>query len=491
MQSPGKAERGKVFGALKWTVANAVLQLSTKIGTLMILSRVLAPADFGAYNVGHAVAIIAATLAQYGAATNLVYLKEVNRRTGGAALFVAAIGSLLATAVVISICAMFFNADDTIGMSVLAFSLYIGVQASILVYEGLAKRAFMFRSIALSELIASLVGNLLLTLALAMIGLGFWSLVIGQFVYGLIRLGLLARASREAWGLRFGRRELGEVTTASWAITLAEFANMATVYSQRPVVGAGLGAGAAGLWSRFYQVVLIQLTALVQPVDNLVLPVVARKREKTDPASTIALIVEVIALVTVPVSILTVVIAPVAIPLAFGDQWLALIVPMQIAAITLFFRGIDRVLLSAARATGRMRVRATCQWLQLVLVTVAILAALKHGLEAVAWAYVLSQAVALVVNVMAFGDSMGISRRSFAKAIAPAMLFGLVSTLLIYALLLVRDISLQSMQAALVGVPVLCAVGVSSIIVRRRLFSEQFNGLVATLGAKVGGRRGR
>lgn len=488
MSSINTVNTKKIFGALKWTVANAVLQLITKISTLVILSRVLSPTDFGIYNVGHAIAIMAATLAQYGAATNLIYLKEIDKRTGAAAIFIAAIGSLLATAIIFLSYYCLFHSGEALGASILAFSLYISVQATILVYEALAKRDLKFRSIAISELIASLAGNLLVTLAFAMAGFGFWSLVIGQFVYGLVRLVLLAYSSRASWGFRFGRKEIAHVTSSSWAITLAEFANMATVYSQRPIVGAGLGADAAGLWSRFYQIVLIQLTALVQPIDNLVLPVVARKREHPGSSSTISLIIEVISIVTIPISVFTIVISPIAIPIVFGEDWISLVIPMQIGAITLFFRGIDRVLLSAARATGRMRVRAACQWIQLILVTSFIVISLKEGLTAVALAYVLAQAAALIINVILFGKDMGIPRRNFLGAIAPAVAFSLISAIIIYAGISTLNLSLQSKEASLIGVAAITIASTALFVFRRRVFSQQLNDLLTILLAKIGGR---
>jgi hypothetical protein len=82
---------------------------------------------------------------------------------------------------------------------------------------------------------------------------------------------------------------------------------------------------------------------------------------------------------------------------------------MQIGAITFFFRGIDRILLTTARATGHVRSRAVAQVVQLAIVMGAIYAAAPGGLERVAAAYVGAQALSLALMVGIFCFATGVS----------------------------------------------------------------------------------
>ncbi len=238
----------------------------------------------------------------------------------------------------------------------------------------------------------------------------FWSLVAGQFVGAAIRLLGFLSICRTFLGFWTTVAEMRRVASAGAAVTVAELANIATVHAQRPLIGLELGAAAAGLWTRFYQVIFLQLALVIRPVDKFVLPKLARSRERPEQVEQMTLLlIEVVTLVTIPLSVITALIAPVAIPLAFGPEWIGLVVPMQIGAITFFFRGIDRILLTTARATGRVRSRAAAQVVQLAIVIGAIYVAVPGGLEMVAAAYVAAQAASFTLMIGVFCVATGIS----------------------------------------------------------------------------------
>ena len=396
--------------AFFWGGMAALFEIGSRLTALVVLSRLLSPADFGLYGIGISIALILATFAQLGVPTNLIYLSHVDRKS-----FAAGSMLCLASAAVVSITcagllALYDPFQDTTRNVLLSFLAYVTIQVFINMLDALARRIFAFRSIAFCDLGSTMVGSLLLPVVLALGGWGVWSLVIGQFVGAVIRLFGLLNICRAFVGFRTTVAEMRRVASASIPVTVAELANIATVHAQRPLIGIELGTVAAGLWTRFYQVILLQLTLVIQPVDKFVLPKLARSRERPERVEQMTLLlIEVVTLVTIPLSVITALIAPVAIPLAFGPEWIGLVVPMQIGAITFFFRGIDRILLTTSRATGQVRSRAVAQVVQLAIVMGAIYAAAPRGLEMVAAAYVGAQVVSLALMVGVFCSTTGIS----------------------------------------------------------------------------------
>lgn len=412
--------------AVFWGGVAALFEIGSRLTALIVLSRLLPPSDFGLYGIGISIALILATFAQLGVPTNLIYLSHVDRKS-----FAAGSVLCLASAAAISLaCACLlaryisFEQDMTRHV-LLAFLAYVTIQVFINMLDALARRIYAFRSIAFCDLFSTMIGSFLLPIALALSGWGVWSLVVGLFVGALVRLLGLLNICRAFVGFRTTLAEMRRVASASIAVTVSELANIATVHAQRPLIGLELGTTAAGLWTRFYQVILLQLTLVIQPVDKFLLPKLARSRERPEQVEQMTLLlIEVVTLATIPLSVITALIAPVAIPFAFGPEWISLVVPMQIGAITFFFRGIDRILLTAARATGHVRSRAVAQVLQLAIVLGAIYAAVPGGLETVAAAYVAAQSVSLALLIGVFCVTTGVSVGSVVLRMIPGIAAG-------------------------------------------------------------------
>lgn len=466
--------------AFFWGGMAALFEIGSRLTALVILSWLLSPADFGLYGIGISIALILATLAQLGVPTNLIYLSHVDRTS-----FAAASILCLASAAVISIACAWLIArygpfeQDTTRDVLLFFLAYVTIQVFINMLEALARRIYAFRAIAFCDLCSTTVGSLLLPIVLALGGWGVWSLVVGLFVGAVIRLFGLLNICRAFVGFRTTVAEMRRIASASIAVTVSELANIATVHAQRPLIGIELGTDAAGLWTRFYQVILLQLALVIQPVDRFVLPKVARSRERPEQVERMTLLlIEVVTLVTIPVSVITALIAPVAIPLAFGPEWIGLVVPMQIGAITFFFRGIDRILLTMARATGYIRSRAIAQVVQLVMVMGAVYAAVPGGLEMVAAAYVAAQAVSLAVMVGVLCVTTGISPGHVMLRMIPGVATGatlLTGGLLITTIEYDTTFSLQTGARFLISV----AICILMVIALRCLsFSTGLNRLL-------------
>jgi O-antigen/teichoic acid export membrane protein len=457
-----------------------MFEIGSRLTALIVLSRLLSPADFGLYGIGISIALILATLAQLGVPTNLIYLSHVDRKS-----FAAGSMLCLTSAAVISIaCACFVTRygpfeQDTTRNVLLAFLAYVTIQVFINMLEALARRIYAFRSIAFCDLGSTMVGSLFVPVVLALGGWGVWSLVVGQFVGASIRLFGLLNICRAFVGFRTTVAEVRRVASASFAVTVAELANIATVHAQRPLIGLELGTVAAGLWTRFYQVILLQLTLIIQPVDRFILPKLARSRERPEHVEQMTLLlIEVVTLVTIPLSVITALVAPVAIPLAFGPEWISLVVPMQIGAITFFFRGIDRILLTTARAIGQIRSRAVAQVLQLAIVIGAIYAAAPYGLETVAAAYVAAQAVSLAIMVGVMCVTTGVSVSRVVLRMIPGVATGaalLADGLLMAAIEYDSIFSLQTVARCLISV----AICILMVIALRCLsFSTSLNRLL-------------
>ncbi|TCU06826.1 oligosaccharide flippase family protein [Rhizobium sullae] len=427
--------------AVVWTGFNALSQIGTRFAAMAALSWLLPPSDFGQFNIAFSIAIILATVAQLGIPTNLICLDGIDDKSLAAAALLAAVSSVIvAGAYLASVWMLFSESGVSISQVLYLFAPYVVLQVFINLLEALSRRTFAFKALAFCELTATVVGNLVLAIVLAYQGWGVLSLVAGQFASASLQCIGLLYICRDFVGLRTNASELRRLASAGFSITIAEAANIATVHVQRPLVGIQLGAAAAGLWGRFYQIISIQLTCLVQPMDKLLLPALTRRWSDVAKTREIMLLaIEAVSLLTIPISIITAFASAFVIPIAFGPAWNGLILPMQIASITFFFRGVDRILLSSARATGHMRSRAVAQLVQLAMVLVAIPMAAYFGLTAVAAAYVGVQVLSLVMMIALFCSGTKTPFRHVVVRMVPGFILGAASLALGLMLMTAAD----------------------------------------------------
>jgi PST family polysaccharide transporter len=195
---------GRAIASLPWTIVNSGLQLFSKVLILVVLSRVLTPAEFGQFYIGMAVVAIVGTLAVAGIPTNMIYLEKVDRPTVAAALWVGLATSVSAGGLVWIAGRYYFDGPDeatSYGIAS-ATACYLPVFVVMGILEALSRRHFRFKLLAMAELSATMLGSFLVALVLALAGWGVWALVAGQAVYGRVLGCIRVRSNLAPIGFR-------------------------------------------------------------------------------------------------------------------------------------------------------------------------------------------------------------------------------------------------------------------------------------------------
>ena len=192
---------------------------------------------------------------------------------------------------------------------------------------------------------------------------------------------------------------------------------------QRPIIGYNIGSSAAGIWSRVYQIIIIQLSVIVQPIDYMALPMLSRLRADRKYLEEIVLsLLQIVSIFTLLSAVITIFLAPIIVPFILGPKWLNLIIPLQIGAVIVFFRSIERLLLSISRAIGVMGFRALIQIIQFFLVFISLIVFSKFGLIVASWALVLSMLAGLLLSLYTTKLTIGIPSRKIIKSIIPSII---------------------------------------------------------------------
>jgi O-antigen/teichoic acid export membrane protein len=358
-----------------------------KLVALVVLTRLLSPADFGLMSAALVIVTFSINFAQLGLGPALVQRPRLEPRHISTA-FVASIAFGMLTAAIIwwgaPLIGQFFHMDGLVPV-VRALAFAFPVAGIAIVPESLLQRELRFRLLANREILSYGLGYGLVGVVLALLGWGVWSLVFAQLAQGILRAGFLlwiappGLRSAPTW-MSF-RELLGFGVGQSAARVGVILANQADSL----VVGRWLGAVALGFYSRAYQLMAVPTSLLGDVLDRVLFPAMAKVQDdhqRLRPAylqGTAS-----VALLSLPLSAVAAILAPELIAVVFGSRWLELVGPFQILVLGVMFRTGYRVSDSLARATGRVYRRAWRQALFAALVFLGALIGQEWGLNGVA-----------------------------------------------------------------------------------------------------------
>jgi O-antigen/teichoic acid export membrane protein len=384
-------------GGLPWMATSRVASELVLMISMVVLARLIAPSDFGAFAVALIVAGLAINIPGAGVGTSLVQRDDATRehlQAGGALALIAALffGGLtwLISYVVIGP-VVGGPAADLVRLASPLF-LLSGVGT---VSTALLQRRLDFRRLAAMEIIGNVV-RAAVSLSMAIFaGLGGTALVAGMLA-GTAATSAIAIAGAMAplprWRLRAARDLAGFGLPASIAaIAWTGFAN-----GDYAVIAARLGTGAAGQYWRAYTLAVSYQAKISVLMQTVAFPVLSRSATVEDLLALRRRMIRVLTVTLFPLLVGLAITAPVVVPAVYGGQWKSAILPTQIlcagGASTLVIDAIGAVLMATGRARGLLGYGAAhfvvyigCVVIvsPLGLVAVAITGAIVHGAFAV------------------------------------------------------------------------------------------------------------
>jgi len=356
----------RAVSGMVWTVWGSGATAALKVVVLVLLTRLLSPADFGV--VGAALIVIGFSLnfSQLGLGPALVQRPALEPRHISTAFF-ATSGIGLLVAVIIWVLAPhiagFFRMDQLVPV-VRALALVFPIAGVSTVAENLIQRALGFRLLANADVLGYGVGYGLVGVVLALLGWGIWALVAGQLTQALLRAAILIRATPPLLRPRPTWVSFQELMVYGAGQSAARFGRLLANQADNLVVGRWLGATALGLYSRAYQLMAVPTALLGDVLDRVLFPTMARVQH--DPrrlASAYLQGIALVGLVTLPAGVVAAVLASDLVAVVFGSRWEALVPPFQVLALGMMFRTSSRMSDALSRATGRVYRRAWRQWL--------------------------------------------------------------------------------------------------------------------------------
>jgi O-antigen/teichoic acid export membrane protein len=263
-------------------------------------------------------------------------------------------------------------------------------------FQVLFQKELRFNLLAVQEILAACAGGGI-AIGLALAGFGVWSMVWGVVAQAVVRTVVIAIPGWLEWrpGFHFAARDLkGFVGFGSYQMGERTI-NYFNLRVDQLLIGALLGVQALGYYSFASNLTLQPQMKLNQVVNKVVFPVFSRVQDEEILLQRGYLkVLKVLTTLNAPMLVGLVLVAPIGVPLVFGEQWNAAVVLVQILSLFTLVRSTGSPIGNLLLAKGRADLGFYWNLGLLVLIVPVVAgAAVLGGLTAIAFALLLMQII--------------------------------------------------------------------------------------------------
>jgi len=420
--------------AFGWQFTSFIAQALLQLLVLAVLARLLTPEDFGVLGLAMIFVGFAALFSQLGVGPALIQRSDLTPLHIRVGFTISILLSLLFTVLLIvasPLAAIIFR-DDQVTPVLKIVSLNFMFAGLGVVAESLLKRELRFKRLMWTNVLSYLIGHAGVGIIMAWLGYGVWALVGATLGQSLLKSVLLLIYHPHPILPSLARRESGQLLFFGGGFTLAHFLNYSANQGDYFVVGRVLGSDALGLYTRAYQLMMLPAKYFGQVLTVVLFPVMAKLQHKRAQLTKVYLAgIGMVTLVSAPLGVLMVALAPEIVEVLLGPNWSAAVVPFQVLALGVVARTSYKIDDSLARALGVMYRRSVRDAIYAAAVVLGTWIGLRWGLEGAAFgvlaAVVLNYLLALQMSVGLLDCRWSQIAKALLPAIYPAALVALVS----------------------------------------------------------------
>jgi len=453
----GTALRGMVWlGSARWAA-----QLFTWASTLMI-ARLLAPDDYGLVAMAMAFTGFLEVITDVGLGSALVQSRELSKRdveaTMGATCLLGA-----AAAILIALTAPLWahiQGDPRIVPVIRVLALGVPLGTALNVPYSMLHRRLAFGLVARAQFVRGIV-TASVTLGAAVVLQSHWALVTGALVGRAAFTVMLLWAEPIRPRLPSSDTRIGGLLRFGGILTADRVLNYARANIDVALIGALLGTRMVGLYVMALSLARLPLEKLGSAFEPVAYPTFARLRDD-QPALRryfLGLSVGTMA-IALPASLGLIVTAGILVPTVIGNQWIAIVRPLQIAAIVTPL-AFHLILVSALfNAMGQVKLSLRVTTIISVLTILAVIVSVPFGIVGVAAATGIGFALVWVYAELLALRLIGLHARDAVRALLPSLSASIGMAIVVIAVSLL----LSPQWPGAIRLVILCLVGIVTFV---------------------------
>ncbi len=414
----------RAMHAASWRAGSSVIVAVLTFAIGVWLARLLPPSDFGLVAMAYMFTGLARILSDLGIPSAIVQRPDLTEGHVRTAFTVSTLLGLLLTGVLV-LCAplaMLVFPEPRVPEILTALApmfLFTGMGNTA---GALLRRALDFRGIFWVSVLSHALGFGLVSVGLASLGFGYWSLVMGMLLSPIVETALLLLRVRHPIRPRLVWSEIRDLTGIGAGFSLAELLGYGARNGDNLVIGRYLGEASLGLYTKAYALMRLPAHYLGEVFTAVMFPAFSELQDDHRRLTAAYLRSTELALLAAgPVLAGMAVAAPYLVVGLFGPNWKEAVLPLQVLAFAGVLSMGYPISANVANALGRVYA---------VSLRTAIFAAviLVFGFLATPWGIVGVSLAVVGAHVVMYGimsglalRSLGLSWRSFGRAHLPGI----------------------------------------------------------------------
>ena len=380
---------GTVFTGVLWKSGTRIVAEGTRFALIVVLAHLLTPSDYGIAGMALVATSFVGLFTDPALGAALIQRPTIDEKDRSTVFWMAVgIGTALTIlGVAFSGAVASFFGEPQVRSLFAVTSLCFLVTSLAVAHRALLTRQLAYRSLEIREMISILSGAAV-AVVVALGGFGPWAIVSNFVTYAAVSTVLawllLDWRPRAGFSLERARR-LSGFSTRVFGATILSWGNQNL---DNTLVGRFLGASALGAYSLAYNAVQMPRRIVAMTVHQAVGPAFSRIQEDRERLERAFLRTRRLSVALVAPALLgLIIVAPDLVPLVFGDQWHAAILPLQLLSLGGIAVSLNTLNWSLLQAAGEARALLRLTTLESAVTWAAFVAGLPWGIVGVAGFY--------------------------------------------------------------------------------------------------------
>jgi O-antigen/teichoic acid export membrane protein len=412
------------FSNARWVGTIQVSRIGVQLLSLLVLSRLLSPAEFGLIAMALTITNFALLVRDLGTGAAIVQSALLEPKTTLTAhwsnCFIGlTLGlGLLALSVPVGI----FFREPAVQPVLQLLALSFPILGASTIHQALLERASRFALLARIEISAVLSGFIVAVVA-ALLGMGAYSLVLQTLTIAIVSAAQLCIASELKPSWFWGREQAMALWRFSGHLLGFNVVNYFARNADSMIIGRVLGPSVLGPYAVAYRLMLFPLQNLTFVATRALLPVMSRSQDALPQLGKMYLrTLSVIAFFTAPLMAGLFVLRESFVTVVLGDGWqLVAILTAWLAPIG-FLQSLSSVGGTVLSAVGRTDALFRLGLFGTAVCVLAFVIGVRWGVTGVAAAYLVATAISGAASYKVLLPILGLSVSSLVAAVLPAVL---------------------------------------------------------------------
>lgn len=375
----------KSVNGTAWLTIATVVDYALNLVVTYVLARLLSPSDYGIVAAITTLVGFADIFWQLGVGTAVVQKRILSSEDISTGHYInGALG--IAVFAVISVFSSFWQDVFSIeSRSMLCtYSIIFIIQGFMAIPQAKLQRECNFKALSFSKILG-FISYTIFVILFALMEFGPWALIFGALVKESTRMIYMQIASKISWKIRLSKNSARELLFFGGGLTIGKLFNYVATNGDYFVINKTLGSVELGTYNKAYNLLMYPANLVGNMIEQVLFPIFSRNQDNKEKIRKAYISGNsLIAVVTIPISIVSYMVASDLILFFLGENWVSAILPFKIMIVGLFFRTAYKLSNTLIKAVGRVYLNSFIQLVYAIMVVCGAYFGHYYGLKGVA-----------------------------------------------------------------------------------------------------------